>query len=1183
MIVILVLTSMVVTLYLVLTIFDHSVKNYLGLFHYAMTATIAFIGLFYLNRVKEGEWRIVSGRGGMGRRDWWCGGWVSLPLGAAYGVAVWQVIRYEYMIDLFSMKENSVSSIHLYVFMISVSVGVIMRHGITTAVTALMLILVFVRGVLHAATMEDGWSATLDLLSRILGVVFTAAYCHIGSYHQCKMSRRNFVRGKRIKLQLQKLEKHRKLVANLLALMLPASVIHRIETSHSRFSSIVDAIDQAYCIFIDIDNGLFISCPPTAATPTMQNQGQGRLIHPEDDIQKRVKIINACFKEFDQFLSKWPEFEKIKTISTKILLILPVNDSVGVTLDVAARKLTDFACAVKDLFLRRRIGIDESMEEIGGLAQRQSAVIEGANGTVGIAFGNVVAGLVGNSKFCYDVYGDQVNTASRMQSLGIHDIVCTKEAYNTLSPPHNFMWKSLGEHNVKGKGMMEVYGLFVTSETEGEYELKRLSKSVKESSVFQNTEKSFLQLLAQNPYLTHDPSDIGKDIGVTGMIESRFFDDRENARDDQNPLSMLDVSGIYIPVTVSSKNLPTYPTGASKLFLNASGLCIKDEMVDDRTPLEAMRDSLGRRARGGANVTNESGAKKTPKPAYNTPLPDLPIDRINIEDLTNDIYKLIDTRTCTFRDPVVEAFYTEVSILEIARRKLVSSVLGFATLVGLTGLAVMLEGRKDPEGFTQRFPVVVALPVMCIAQVVILFVHARVYGMVQFAGKGETCDIGFCKACLTTTFSFENANFLIFILVLGFTSEFGKLQDCQVALTLLMVIFSHYSEPPNILFAVRAGVIIVITAVAASLFLALGTMQYVDVMDVVASVVCSCLGSYSQRFMTRADVLIGHILMNNEMQTKNEMATAATLLKAVLPSRLIKKWVPVARNMSDIVESFKCKKIILSSNIDLFKAVTVLYLDVVSFTVLSSGVSAIRLIEILVGRLMVYVTLIKPSIPTKITEYNILTIGDAYMASILDGMDVSKSPTSETIRRNAHTVCQASLEIQAAMQKFADQGTFSDVTSIQIPAANRRGSLSKCPALQIRLGVHTGSGLGFVSGGTSMIKYELVGEVVDVAMKIQDAGRPGSVFVSSCTKYWLDPARTKLDPLPGVVILLDSHRKEEGVPEKADVFLLKECLPETLGFHSNALSVRTKWKGAKGGGGPAYSQVMATAELSPKQ
>jgi class 3 adenylate cyclase len=52
---------------------------------------------------------------------------------------------------------------------------------------------------------------------------------------------------------------------------------------------------------------------------------------------------------------------------------------------------------------------------------------------VGIAKGPVVAGIVGSEKFCYDVYGDVVNTASRMQSLDRGSILCTEEVYHLFS------------------------------------------------------------------------------------------------------------------------------------------------------------------------------------------------------------------------------------------------------------------------------------------------------------------------------------------------------------------------------------------------------------------------------------------------------------------------------------------------------------------------------------------------------------------------------------------------------------------------------------------------------------------------------------------------------------------------------------------------------------------------------
>jgi len=75
---------------------------------------------------------------------------------------------------------------------------------------------------------------------------------------------------------------------------------------------------------------------------------------------------------------------------------------------------------------------------------------------IGIASGRAVAGVIGKSMLCYDVWGDTVNTASRMYSTCITGHVqCTKETKDLLDPTHHLTKR--GQVQVKGKGLMTTY------------------------------------------------------------------------------------------------------------------------------------------------------------------------------------------------------------------------------------------------------------------------------------------------------------------------------------------------------------------------------------------------------------------------------------------------------------------------------------------------------------------------------------------------------------------------------------------------------------------------------------------------------------------------------------------------------------------------------------------------------
>ena len=75
---------------------------------------------------------------------------------------------------------------------------------------------------------------------------------------------------------------------------------------------------------------------------------------------------------------------------------------------------------------------------------------------MGLDCGPVVAGVIGRRKFIYDLWGDTVNTASRMETTGIAgEIHCSDRFKKQLEHKYNF--KSRGSIEVKGKGLMETW------------------------------------------------------------------------------------------------------------------------------------------------------------------------------------------------------------------------------------------------------------------------------------------------------------------------------------------------------------------------------------------------------------------------------------------------------------------------------------------------------------------------------------------------------------------------------------------------------------------------------------------------------------------------------------------------------------------------------------------------------
>ncbi|MCT4622197.1 MAG: adenylate/guanylate cyclase domain-containing protein, partial [Schleiferiaceae bacterium] len=83
---------------------------------------------------------------------------------------------------------------------------------------------------------------------------------------------------------------------------------------------------------------------------------------------------------------------------------------------------------------------------------------------VGIHTGPVVAGIVGVKKFQYDIWGDTVNTASRMESHGaIGKVNISSSTYKILKDNKDFQFESRGKQEVKGLGETEMHFVSLSS------------------------------------------------------------------------------------------------------------------------------------------------------------------------------------------------------------------------------------------------------------------------------------------------------------------------------------------------------------------------------------------------------------------------------------------------------------------------------------------------------------------------------------------------------------------------------------------------------------------------------------------------------------------------------------------------------------------------------------------------
>ncbi|MGE5658275.1 MAG: adenylate/guanylate cyclase domain-containing protein [Actinomycetota bacterium] len=199
----------------------------------------------------------------------------------------------------------------------------------------------------------------------------------------------------------------------LLLNILPVSIAERLKQNTN---AIAELFDEVTILFADI----------VGFTPLSTRIKPAEL----------VNLLNEIFSKFDELTEKH-DLEKIKTIGDAYMVVggLPVPNP-------------NHAEAIAQMALDMQRAI----------AQFQAKYSEDLQIRIGINTGSVVAGVIGMKKFIYDLWGDAVNVASRMESSGIPGhIQVTEATYERLKGRYQF--KKREKVEVKGKGEMTTYWL----------------------------------------------------------------------------------------------------------------------------------------------------------------------------------------------------------------------------------------------------------------------------------------------------------------------------------------------------------------------------------------------------------------------------------------------------------------------------------------------------------------------------------------------------------------------------------------------------------------------------------------------------------------------------------------------------------------------------------------------------
>ena len=262
----------------------------------------------------------------------------------------------------------------------------------------------------NALTLALGHESFVVLVSINMAIVSMGLIGVLVARQMERQAREVFLQRRTIRAQMAALDAEKQKSEALLLNVLPAAIAERLKLENR---PIADGFQDVSVLFADIVGFTRLS----------------ERLTPEELVGR----LNNLFSAFDDLLDRF-RLEKIKTIGDAYMVVGGLNGG------------KDHALALAEL----------ALDMLARIAELSADYREDFSVRIGINTGPVVGGVIGKKKFIYDVWGDTVNIASRMESTGSPGSVqVSHETYLRIRNMYEF--EDRGEIDVKGKGPMRTW------------------------------------------------------------------------------------------------------------------------------------------------------------------------------------------------------------------------------------------------------------------------------------------------------------------------------------------------------------------------------------------------------------------------------------------------------------------------------------------------------------------------------------------------------------------------------------------------------------------------------------------------------------------------------------------------------------------------------------------------------